>query len=262
MLSSLSLCQLEFDTLRGQDAPQTVGSGPSGSSTSRAHQMVVEGKRRRRNVAALEDDDDDYDGEGGSDYQDLPRQVRKDLEENFSSDDPEDDEDDDDQQDIMERNENTAAAAATAANNIPQSISNLNAIASTSSKPHPHPSDPTREETPSFVVPVLETEETAGLDSAQHDDSTSTSLRAEDENTNDSTRLQLENEGNETDVAVPGAQSEPTPELSSEQRIKQLEEKVEKLNALRLVDAASISRSSLILSSQENFSLYIYTYLI
>ena len=220
--------------LGGQDAPQTVGSGGT------AYQIVVEGKGGRRNAVAPEEDDD-YEGEGGSDYQDGVQQAPKDVE-NFS--------DEEDDQDI-EWNVTTA-------NNILHSISNLR---TSSSKPHLFPSDP-QEETPTFTIPVLEPEEPASLDLGQHDP---TSLHTESEKTDtaprvdDLTQLQLENKHNETVAAVPGAQSEHDPEssMSAEQRIKQLEEKVAKLNALRLVDAASISRLSRIFSKFPLYTEYI-----
>ena len=219
----------------GQDAPQAVGSG------STADQTVVEGRGGRRNVAAPEEDDD-YEGEGGSDFQDGPKDN-----ENFS-----DGPDEEDDQDI-EWNEKTA-------NNISHSISNLT-LRTSSSKPHPLPSD-TQEETPTFIIPVLEPEEAASLDIGLHDP---TSLQTEPEKTDtvprvdDLTQLQLENEGNEIASAVSGAQTEDTPEssMSAEQRIKQLEEKVAKLNALRQVDAASITRSSRILSNKKLYTEYI-----
>lgn len=205
----------------GQDVPQTVGSG------STADQTVVEGRGGRRNLAVLEEDDDD-EGEGGSDYQDGPKDN-----ENFS-----DDAEEEDDQDV-EWNENTA-------NNIPHTT-----LRTSSSKLHPLPSGP-QEETPTFIIPVLEPGEAANLD---HDP---TSLRIESEKTDtvpradDLTQPQLENE---RVSAMLGIQSEHTPEssMSTEQRIKQLEEKVAKLNALRLVDATSISRSSRILSKKKKF---------
>jgi hypothetical protein len=215
----------------GQDVPQTVRSG------STAGQPVVEGKGGRRNVAVLEEDDD-YEGEGGSDYQDEPKDH-----DNFS-DDPEEDDDQD-----IEWNENTT-------NNIPHSVSGVT-LRTSSSKLHPLSSNP-QEETPTFIIPVLEPGEAASLDLSLHD---STSLRTGSEKTDtvlrmdNLTQLRLQKERNEAALAMSEAQSEHTPEssMSAEQRIKHLEEKVAKLNALRHVDAASISRSSRILSI---FSLY------
>lgn len=197
-----------------------------------------EGKEKRRNVAAPEEDDG-YEGEGGSDYQDVFQKASKDIENYSGSDDSRDDDDQD-----IEWNENTA-------NNIPHSISNAT-LPTSSSKFPPFPSDP-QEETRTFIRPVLrlEPEEAASLDPSVHDP---TSRQTESEKTvpraNDLTQLQLENERNETAAVVPGAQSEHILEssMSSQQRIIQLEEKVANLNALRLVDAASISRSSRILS--------------
>jgi hypothetical protein len=193
----------------------------------------VEGKGGRRKVEEADDDDDGV----------QQHQAPKDLE-NFS--DELSEEEDDDQDDTIEWNENTA-------NNVPaHAISNAT-LRTSSSKPHPYPSEP-QEETPAFIIPSLEPEE-AAIDLGPHDP---TSLWAESEKTDtvprvyDLTHLQLENEHNGTAAAVPGTQSEhTTPEssMSAEQRIKQLEEKVAKLNDLRLVDAASISRSSFSLSS-------------
>ena len=201
-------------------------------------------------------EEDDYAGEGGSDSQDGVQQPPKDLEN--LSDDPEEEDDQD-----TEWNENPAAK------NIPHSISNATSSSSSSSKfppplPTPSsssssslslstlpplPSDP-QEETPTFIIPVLEPEEAASLDRDLHD---LTPLRTESEKTDAVPRvddltpqLQLENERYGIAAAIPGAQSEHTPEssMSAEQSIKQLEEKVAKLNAMRLVDVASISRSS------------------
>ena len=213
----------------GQDVPQTVGSG------STAGQTVVEGKGGRRNVAPEEDDD--YEGEGGSDYHDGPKDHESfsDLEDLI--------EPEDDLEDVldMEWNENST-------NNIPHSVSSVTPRTS-SSKLHPLPSNPQEE----FIVPALERGQTASLDLGRHDP---TSLRTESERTHtaprvdDLTQFQLENERNGTTSTLSRAQSEYTPEssMSAEQRIKQLEEKVAKLNALRLADAASMSRSSRIQS--------------
>ena len=211
----------------GQDAPQTIGS------CSTADLTVVEGKGGRRNVVAAPEEDDNYEGEGGSDYLDGPKDI-----ESYT-----DDGEDEDDQDI-EWNENNV-------NKIMHSISNVKLRTSTSNL-NPLPSDP-QDETPTFIIPALDPEEAASLNLGLHDP---TPLRTESEKTDtvprvdDLTQLQLENERNDTVAAVPEAQSEHTPEssMSAEQRIKQLEEKVAKLNALRLVDAASISRSSHILS--------------
>ena len=142
----------------------------------------------------------------------------------------------------------------TTANNIPNSISNAT-LQSSSSKPHPLPSN-SQEEIPTSIIPVLEAASSDVLLGLHTDP---TSLRTEPEKTDtvrpqvdDLTQLQPEDERNETDATVPGVQNEhttttPEPSMSPEQRIKQLEEKVEELNALRLDDAASISRSSRIL---------------
>ena len=196
---------------------------------------------------AAPEEDDDYEGEGGSDFQDGVQHAPSSFEEivnlKFNYDSEEDDEQD------IEWNENTA-------NSIPHSISNAT-LPISSSQPPSLPSDP-QEETPTFITPVLEPEEVTRLDSS--------SLVTEPEKTDAVPRMddlaqlqQLENdERNETTAAIPEAQSEHTPEssMSAEQRVIQLEEKVAKLNALRLVDAASISRSSRILSKLS--LLYIY----
>ena len=220
----------------GQDVPQTVRSG------SRSGQTVSEGKGGRRNVAPEEDDD--YEGEGGSDYQDGPR----DHEDFGDLIDPEDDLEDD-----LDREWKT----------VDPSISWVPVRPSLFSKRHPSPSNP-QEETPTFIIPALEPGETASSDLGLQDP---TSLRTEPERTDtvprvdDLTQLQLENEPNGSASTVSGAQSEHTPELSMspEQRVKQLEEKVAKLNALRLADAASISRSSHILSQIVSlYTEYIY----
>jgi hypothetical protein len=159
------------------------------------------------------------------------------------SDDVEDDleDDDDDAEDIDW--ENTA-------NDIPHK--NSKATLRTSSKPQPpSPSDRQQEETPTFITPVLERGETASLDPGLHEP---LSLRTESEKTDtvprvdDLTQVQLEKERNETASAVSDT---PESSMNAEQRIKQLEEKVAELNALRLVDAASISRSSLYPLSQK-----------
>ena len=210
----------------------------------------MEGKAGRRNVAAPEEEDD-YEGEGGSDYQDGVQHAPKDLE-NFS-DDPEEEDD----QDIE-----------WTANNVPHSISNAT-LPTSSTRPHPPPPSDPQQETPTFIIPVLEPEEAASLDLGHHDP---TALPTESEKTDivplarvdDSTQPQLENERDKTATAVPRAQIEHTiaeSSMSAEQRIKQLEEKVEKLNALRLVDAASISRSSCIFSKVFFFILNIYIYI-
>ena len=208
-------------------------------------------------VRALPEEEDDDEGEGGSDYQDGVQQARKDLE-NFS-DDPEEEDD----QDIE-----------WTANNISHPISKATLPTSSSSKPHHHPpaSNP-QEETPTFIIPVSEPEETASLDLLGHHHHGSTALLTESEKTDtvprvddDPTQLQIENERNVTAAtAVPGTQIEHAAaaaesSTSAEQRIKQLEEKVEKLNALRLVDAASISCSfSYPLSKFSFFILIMYT---
>ena len=197
---------------------------------------------------AAPEEDDDYEGEGGSDFQDGVQHAPSSFEEivnlKFNYDSEEDDEQD------IEWNENTA-------NNISHSISNAT-LPISSSQPPSLPSDP-QEETPTFIAPVLESEEVTRLDS--------TSLVTEPEKTDAVPRMddlaqlqQLENDerNDETATTIPEAQSEHTPEssMSAEQRVIQLEEKVAKLNALRLVDAASISRSSRILSKLS--LLYIY----
>jgi hypothetical protein len=203
-----------------------------------ADQTVVEGKRGRRNMAAPEEDDG-YEGEGGSDYLAQVEYAANSLGDLDFNDELEEDDDQD-----IEWNENTA-------NNIPHSISNAT-LPISSSQPPSLPSDP-QEETLTFIIPVVEPEETTSFDP--------TSLQTEPEKTNAVprvTRLQLENdERSGTAAAVPEAESEHIPEssMSAEQRIIQLEEKVAKLDALRLVDAASISRSSRILP------IYIYIYI-
>ena len=242
-----------------QDAPpQTVGSG---SSTT----AVVADKTER---APEEESTIVY----------LPKTKEKELERLDGLikmmailPDVRDDSSDDSEYDDDRGIENTA-------NNIPHSISNAT-LRTASSIPHPLlplplpykprpfpplPSDP-QEKTPTFSIPVLEPEEAASSDLGLHDP---TSLRTEESERTDTVpqvddltqQLQSEDERNETDAAVPEAQSEHTPEssMSPEQRIKQLEEKVEELNALRLDDAASISRSSRIFSKIFLYSLNIY----
>lgn len=175
--------------------------------------------------------EDDYEG---SDDQDGAHQAPEDLE-NFS-----DDAEEDDDQDI-EWNENTA-------NNTPHSISN---------KPHTFPPD-SQGEISAFTIPVLESSKAATLDLGSHE---STSLQTDSEKTDTGPRVDdltqiIEREDGTTEAAVLRAQSEHASELSmsAEQRIKQLEEKVAKLNALRLADSATISRSYPLKNP-----LYIYT---
>ena len=176
---------------------------------------------------AAPDEDGGCEGDGGSDYQDGAQQAPDDLE-NFS-DDPEEDDDQD-----TEWNENTPISYA------PHSISNAT--------PQTSPSKPdtlTLDEIPAFNVPVLESEEAASLGSGLHD---STSLPTDSEKTDTMPRLVVDLTQRDEDgivTGVPDTQSEDAPEssMSAEQRIKQLEDKVAKLNALRVFDAASISRS-------------------
>lgn len=197
----------------GQDAPQTVGSGNA------ADQTVAGGRGGRGNVAAPPGEDD-YEG---SDDQDGAHQAPEDLE-NFS-----DDAEEDDDQDI-EWNENTAK-------NTPHSISN---------KPHAFPPD-SQKEISAFTMPVLESSKATTLDLGSHE---STSLQTDSEKTDtgpqvdDLTQI-IGREDGTAEAAAPRAESEHAPEssMSPEQRIKQLEERVAKLNALRLVDSATISRS-------------------
>ena len=173
--------------------------------------------------------EDRYEGNGGSYYQHGAQNPPEDLED--FNDDPEEDPDEDDDQDI-EWNENTVNNTTT-----PHSISNA-------TKPHVFPLD-AQEEIPAFIIPVLDPVGPAN-DLGLHD---STSLRTDSEKTDTVHRaddlIRPVQQEDETGVRAPGAQSEDTPEsnVSAELRIKQLEEKVAKLNALRLVDAASISRS-------------------
>jgi hypothetical protein len=153
------------------------------------------------------------------------------------SDDVEDDleDDDDDAEDIDW--ENTA-------NDITHKNSKATLRTSSSKPQPPSPSDRQQEETPTFITPVIERGEAASLDPGLQEPS---SLWTESEKTDtvprvdDLTQVQLEKERNETASAVSDT---PESSMSAEQRIKQLEEKVAELNALRLVDAASISRSS------------------
>lgn len=152
-----------------------------------------------------------------------------------SSDEPDVEEYDD--QDI-EWNESTT-------NNISQSISNTTSRTSPS-KPRAFPSDPQEETSASgsqITLPVVESERAASLDRD------SVSLQIDSEKPL-STSQTSEGQHDSVVAAVSGAQNEHAPEssMSAEQRIKQLEEKVAKLNALRLVDASSISRSSTYLS--------------
>jgi len=114
---------------------------------------------------------------------------------------------------------------------------------------NPHvsfPLDP-QEEIPAFTIPVLDPEGPAN-DLGLHDP---TSLRTESEKTDTVPRVDdmirvVQQEDGTAVGGPPGAQAQiediPESNVSAEQRIKQLEEKVAKLNALRLVDAASISR--------------------
>ena len=204
----------------GQDVPQTVGS-----SSTVDRQSVVEGKARRRNVAAAPEENDNYEGEGGSDYQDGPKDF-----ESYT-----DDEDDDEETEMDKR--------MLWIKNRPKVWEPM--------KPRPLPSDPP-EETPTFVIPVLEPEEASSTDLGVHDP---TSLQRESEKSDttvprvdDLTQLQHEKDLNETaSAALSGVQfvHTPAPGMLAAQRIKLLEENVARLNALRVVDAASISRSSL-----------------
>jgi hypothetical protein len=176
---------------------------------------------------AAPDEDGGCQVDGGSDYQDGAQQGPDDLE-NFS-DDPEEDDDQD-----IEWNENSSI------NYTPHSISNVT-IQTSPSKPHTF----TLDEIPAFTIPVLESEEAASLDLGLHD---STSLPTDSEKTDTVPRLVVDLTQHDEDgivAGVPDTQSEDAPEssMSAEQRIKQLEDKVAKLDALRLFDAASISRS-------------------
>lgn len=188
-------------------------------SVSAADPAVAEGKGVKRDVAAPEEDG--CEGDGGSDYQDGGQQAPEDLE-NFSDDREEDDDQD------MEWTENTI-------NNTPHSVSNTTLRTSLLSKPHAFPLDPPGEIP--FSIPVLESEQAASLDPGLHD---STSLRTDSDKTDTVPRVvdltQL------VDGTAPALPRSPESSMTAEQRIKQLEEKVARLTASRLVDADSISR--------------------
>ena len=183
----------------------------------------------------------DYEGDGGSDFHDGTQQVQDDLE-NFS-DEPEEAEEYDDQQPDWYESTNTSRHPNLSTTTL--RTSSLNPPAFPSDPPEEFPTSP-----PKTTIRVLEPKDPASLDLGLHD---SISLRIDSEKTvtvqrvDDLTQLtQREDEHNSIPAVVPDYPSEhaPASSMSAEQRIKQLEVKVAKLNLLRSADAASISRSS------------------
>ena len=180
-------------------------------------------------MAALQGDD--YDGDGGSDCQDGVQQAHEDLD-NFSN-EPEEVEEHDDQ-DLDWNEEGTA-------NDISHLISN--AMQTSSSNPHASPSDPHDAISASHPqVIILEPEELdPGPAALRTDPEKSVTVQRVDDLTQPT--IPCEDEHNRTTTVVSETQNDHAPEssMSAEQRIKQLEEKVAELDALRHADAASIS---------------------
>lgn len=210
-----------------QDDSQSLGSG------SVADRTAAGSSKGRRNVATPEGDY--YEGDSESDDQNGAHQAPDDHE-NFS-DEPE--EDDNQDPDLNESTANTIRHSISKAT-LRHSLSNTRAVPSISQRKIPPPSHTVLGlENPSSSQPGFQDSPLTGSGSGN-----GVTVQRVDDLTH---VIQCDDELNRGPAGMAGTQSEQVPEssMSPEQRIKHLEDKVAKLNALRRIDATSISRSYL-----------------